>query len=224
MIQTWSFDQVRDDLAARFRRDGYTSDAVKMVGLLFARPESRLAREQIVPHLDYYHHRAGTHTHFFCAGYGAYSPPGQMRDAQVVTSIAGQPWAFSARLFDGFRAELERRSRWCYSGGSDLVLTNSVWSAGEQSADLDFSTAVAMNLDQAVADGAIPDVERLFERVFRFGESADGHDPTWGFAAEEGLVAVRSGLVNMLLSLLPRGVGAEAKKLPHFLVADLSAN
>jgi hypothetical protein len=41
------------------------------------------------------------------------------------------------------------------------VLTNAVWDADRKSAELDFSSALAMNLDEALADRAIPNVETL---------------------------------------------------------------
>ena len=98
-----------------------------MVGLLFARPESKLGRSEIVPSLNYFHQRADKHIHFFCVGYGAYWPHDFVRDAQVVTTIDGAEWSFSDRLFNEFRTELEGyTTSWHYSGGTDLILTNSV--------------------------------------------------------------------------------------------------
>jgi hypothetical protein len=47
-------------------------------------------------------------------------------------------------------------------------------------------------------------------------------DPTWGFGVNAGLVAAGSGLVTAILSLLPGNFGSEARKLPHFLVTDLT--
>ena len=96
-------------------------------------------------------------------------------------------------------------------------------SAAEQSADLDLSTAVAMNLDEAVADGAIPDVGRWFERIFRFAESE--LEETIRPGASRLVLAfgaVRRGVLNVILSSLPFGAGSEAQKLPHFLVTDLT--
>jgi hypothetical protein len=78
MIPAWSLASVRDDLKFRFERDGFKADAVMMVGLLLARPQSPLARAEIVPNLQYLHHRSGTHIHFFCVGYGAYWSPGSV--------------------------------------------------------------------------------------------------------------------------------------------------
>jgi hypothetical protein len=213
---------VRRDLERRFQRDGFDADAVKMVGLLFARPQSALARNEIVPNLPYFHHRAGKHIHFFCVGYGGYWPPGHVPDAQNVVTIDRTKWLYSDRFFNEFRTELEDATAWKYSGGTDLVLTNAVWEAERHSVDLDFTSALAMNLEQAVDDGAIPDVARWFERIFQFAEHSRDDDPTWGFGMSAGLVAARSGLVSAILSLLPGDFGSEAKKLPYFLVTDLA--
>jgi hypothetical protein len=223
MIPAWSLAGVRHDLEHRFERDGFDTNAVKMIGLLLARPQATLARAEIVPNLPYFHHRAGKHIHFFCVGYGAYWPPEHVPDAENVVTINHTKWLYSDRLFNEFRAELEGATRWRYSGGSDLVLTNSTWDAERRSADLDFTSALAMNLEQAVADGAIPDVARWFERIFQFAEYNTDDDPTWGFGVSAGLVAAGSGLVSAILSLLPGSVGSEAKKLPHFMVANLAA-
>src|SRR5437667_12055014 len=43
---------------------------VRMVGLLFARPDVPLAEVEVVPNLDYFHYRSGKHSDFLCAGYG----------------------------------------------------------------------------------------------------------------------------------------------------------
>lgn len=222
MIPAWSLAEVRRDLKERFERDEVRTDAVMMVGFLFARPQAALARGEIIPALSYFHHRAGRHIHFLCAGYGAYWPPGSVPDAHKVVTIERTDWLYSDRLFNEFRAELEDTTAWQYSGGTDLLLTNATWDPAHRSADLDFSSALAMNLEQAIADGAIPDVGRWFERIFKFAESSRDDDPTWGFGVSAGLVAARSGLASAVLSLLPGRFGSEAQKLPHFLVVDLA--
>lgn len=46
--------------AFRYRYQDREVGGIRMVGLLFAPPEARLARDEIVPSLDYFHHRSGT--------------------------------------------------------------------------------------------------------------------------------------------------------------------
>jgi len=222
MIPAWSLAKIRAELKGRFERDGVQTDAVMMVGLLFARPQSPLSNAEVIPSLPYFHDRAGRHIHFFCIGYGAYWPPGSVPDAQTVLRIDGTDWLYSDRRFNDFRTELEASTAWRYSGATDLLLTNAVWDAESRSAKLDFGSAIAMNLEQAISDGAISDVARWFERIFQFAETSDESDPTWGFGTAAGLNAARSGLVAAILSLLPGNFGSEAKKPPHFLVTSIA--
>lgn len=74
MIPAWDYNQVCRELVRTFGYGGADEPAatVKMVGVLFAPAEVRLAREEIVPGLDYFHHRAGKNIDFFCAGYSRY--------------------------------------------------------------------------------------------------------------------------------------------------------
>ena len=74
MIAAWNYTQVCRQLGDAFRYrypDGEVA-SIRMVGLLFAPKEVRLARDEIIPSLDYFHHRAGNHIDFFCAGYSRY--------------------------------------------------------------------------------------------------------------------------------------------------------
>jgi hypothetical protein len=47
---------------------------VRMVGLLFARSDSPLAKKEIIPSLEYFHDRSGEHIDFYCPGYASYHP------------------------------------------------------------------------------------------------------------------------------------------------------
>ena len=53
------------------------SKKVRMVGLLFARPNHQFAKEEVVPNLDNFHYRSGKHIDFFCAGYDGYTGRGK---------------------------------------------------------------------------------------------------------------------------------------------------
>ncbi len=72
-------------------------------------------------------------------------------------------------------------------------------------------------------DKAIPSVERFFESIFRFAESANDLDPTWGFSDKQGLSVVGSALKRVVLSILPRGLGADYRKTEHFVIRDVAA-
>lgn len=62
MIPAWDYSQTLRDVKRafewRYEKNGF--GGVRMVGLLFAPPEARLARDEIIPALEYFHHRSGT--------------------------------------------------------------------------------------------------------------------------------------------------------------------
>jgi hypothetical protein len=59
MLQT-----LADGFCTRYKRHD-----VNITGILFARPVSPFAQKEILPHIDYWHHRSDYYTDFFCPGY-----------------------------------------------------------------------------------------------------------------------------------------------------------
>lgn len=74
MIPAWDYEEVCRELgnAFHYRYPAGKAGSTRMVGLLFAPREARLAKDEIVPSLDYFHHRSGHNIDFFCAGYSRY--------------------------------------------------------------------------------------------------------------------------------------------------------
>jgi hypothetical protein len=218
MIPAWDYNKVCSQLAYAFRYR-YPADNVRMVGLLFAPAQARLAKDEIVPSLDYFHHRSGNHIDFFCAGYSRYGfTPGE----QPVTRD-DPPWKFSTEAFDRFRRDIERRCRWRYSGEADLLLMNGRRGIDEDAASLDFGSTIVCDLDRMIRDHAIHSVRRFFEDVFRFAESVTDPDPTWGFSDEMGVRTAGSALKRVILSLLPEELGAAYRRAKHFAIRDVSS-
>jgi len=224
VIPAWSYDQVNAALtsACRYRYKANVEAVVRMVGLLFAPAEAPLAQEQVLPSLNYFHHRSGNNIDFFCAGYRRYGY-GPEYDERPVTDDQ-PPWILSAREYDSLRREIERRSSWRYSGEVDLLLMNADFGGRREQAALNFKSAVVCDLDKMISDGAINSVRRFFEQIFQFAESASGEDPTWGFSDRMGIQAGGSALKRLLLSVLPRGLGDDYRRAEHFVIRDLSAS
>lgn len=129
---------------------------------------------------------------------------------------------FSAEAFDRFRQDIERRSRWRYSGEADLLLMNGERGVDVRSASLDFGSTIVCDLDRMIRDTAIHSVRRFFEDVFRFAEAIETPDPTWGFSDEMGTRTASSALKRVILSLLPKGLGGDYRCAEHFAVRDVS--
>lgn len=194
----------------------------KLVGILFVQPSHKIAREEILPNLAYYHYRSRKNINFYLSGYGAYWNEKDYKNVEPVCSVDGTEWYFSLGAFDDLRREIESKTKWFYSGECDLILTNAMMSPEAKRVDLDFSNCIKVNLDELKRTGSIPTVMNLFEEIFRYAESQYSFNPAWGLSDTLGKSGAKSGLLNILLSLLPKGIGKEAAKIGHFAVIDVS--
>ncbi|MBM4031047.1 MAG: hypothetical protein FJ291_04595 [Planctomycetes bacterium] len=196
--------------------------APRPVGLLFCRPESSIAATEILPSLGYYHLRSGRHIDFYFAGYTNQCPDKRERNLyrQPECSHRQFSWWFSDQLFDEFRGEVQNHTSWCYSGGTDLILTQ----AGplyHYQADLDYRNAIVIVLEelQRLAQGLTAGM--LFERIFRAAER-ESEAPICELSDNEGLRLGRSALWSLVLSVLPESIRSEASRARHFAVRDIS--
>ena len=187
-----------------------------MVGILFAHPDSPLAKSEIVPRLPYFHELSDNHVTFYCAGYGAEGE--DLINAKNVVEIDEITWRFSDRAFIETFQEFEKRTGLKYSGGVDLVLTNAQFDPATKSAQLDFISTIFCQLDQMKEKRAFPSIEQFFMRIINYSSSAKSNDPTWGFSHQEIKRASGSALKRVILSLLPKNLGEDYNKLEHFAI------
>ena len=149
---------------------------VRLVGILFARPDVPLAKAQIIESLEYFHVRSGDHIDFFCAGYGPDDPNDEHRDAQV--QVLEQGWYFNNIHFESVCSELEAKTSWEYEGRTELILTNARYDREAGVAQFDFDSMIVCKLERWIRIGAIDDVQDFFQRIFRYAKNATGDDPT----------------------------------------------
>ncbi len=216
------YPELLSRIAERFayRYDDEPSRHTRMVGVIFARPNSPITKAEILPQVNDWHYRSGDHIDFYFAGYAA---PHPVVSGYIEVAIPGSdPWLYSSKRFDAFREEFEARSKWKHGGSAELLLLNANFESRTKEVHLDFSSLVCCQLDLMKSDQAIQSVERFFESVFRFAEAADDTDPTWSFSDQQGIKIAGSALKRVVLSLLPKGLEAEYKKAEHFAVRDVS--
>lgn len=216
-----------DELSEAFR-NRYRRKDVNITGILVARPQSAFAKKEILPHIDYWHHRSDNFTDFFCPGYFSGNFYG---DAKPVVTVNRQAWFFSNHALTEFLSELESVTTWRYSGGCELLVTNARYKEERinqidtrMRASLDMSSAIAVDLEKAQHDQAFRDVTGLAEAVFDFAknlnESVD--DPCWQFSDKQGLRVVKSSLKEFLVAYLPSWIKPEVRKAFHFITTDIS--
>jgi hypothetical protein len=208
----------------------------RLIGIVFCRPDLQLMRTAIIPALPYFHFRSGGNTAFYFGGFESddewtwqkeerHTPT---MDENTYTSIPGperRHWYFIPQHFNQFRAEVEQHTRWRYSGGCDMILTNSRYypaASDYVECRLDFSTSIMLQLDRLSEIPSMPTVGQMFEKVFQYAEDQDPIDPTWGFSDFAGLNIAKSGLWQFLLSFVPESLRSTANAASHLVVHDIA--
>ena len=175
---------------------------VRLIALLFGRPYNKIVTDDIIPRLDYWHHRSGVNMDFFCVGF-------HRENAN-----------FDEEDFVGTVQAFEGKCQWRFSGETDLVILNARYDEADRKAVLEFSSVVSLTLERAQEDKAFGSVPAFFEQLIRFTEGYDGTDPAWGFSDAQGLRVGGSALKQLLLSLLPESLRGDAKKAFHLYIHD----
>lgn len=220
MIPAWSLNEIVGTLVQAFEHR-YPKGGIRLVGLLFAPPESRLGDSEITKSLDYFHHRSGDKIDFFCAGYRRHGKAKQLVVEREVTSDS-DPWYFNVIDFEALRREVRKSSSWKYSGEADLILLNATKSESGQDVVLDWSSAICCDLERMKKDKAIESTRRFFEDIFSFVDEYDGADPVWDLSDQLGTLKAKSGLKRLILTVLPKTLRELYSEAKHLVVRDIS--
>jgi hypothetical protein len=206
-----------DAFQTRYR--SYRLKDVALTGILLARPEDRITKEAILPHLEFWHYRSDYYVDFFCAGY---APKGFVADAKPVeVQIAGVDWGFSMRAFIELVEHIEKQTKWRYSGDPCLLLANSYFDG--ENAHLDFRRSMRLNFREAIEDKAISSPTELADAVFEFAKyvNEDSENPVWELSDTFGRRLVKRGLKDAFLAWLPSWLSPSARAGMHFVVHEL---
>ena len=179
----------------------YLTDKVKLVGIMFCHPDSEISSKQIIPRLEYLQNRSGEHTDLFWGGYEPFMEGHVPSEVRVVKVVGGTVWGFSEAAFNSFRAEIEGRTTWKYSGETDLLLVTARFDQETKKPYLDFSETLVCDLDRMLRQGAITSVPRFLEDVFRFGERYPSGD-VFDFSDLKFVESTKKTLWNWFLDLL----------------------
>lgn len=220
MIPAWSLEEIVKTLDQSFERR-HPEGGIRLIGLLFAPPESSLGESEITKSLNYFHHRSGDKIDFFCAGYRRHGKAKQFVVEREVTSDT-DPWYFNVIEFEALRNETQKYSSWKYSGEADLILLNATKSGPGQDVVLDWSSAICCDLERMKKDKAIEGARRFFEDIFGFADEYDGTDPVWDLSDQQGAIMAKSGLKRLILSVLPNPLRELYSEAKHLVVRDIS--
>jgi len=187
------------------------------IGVMFCNPNTTFCKNEILLHLNYFHHRSGKYINFFCCGYGAYWPEGRYKDQQVVASIDGTAWSYSNQAFVSVLCEFEKTTKWKYSGENELLLLDVSPSRDDK---LNINSAIVCNLEAMNRDKAFTSVRSFFEDIIRYsvtGKNANG----WQFSDRKGGEVAKNYLKETVLSLLPKTLQDTYKKAENYAIRQI---
>src|SRR5205085_10899817 len=223
----WKKGQIEDALTWSFVHR-YRNKGVALTGILLARPEDSLTRDEILPHLNYWNHRSADYVDFFCVGYLPRWYADSTAGLPPVVTVGNGEWAFAQSAFVELLTEIEETAGIAYDGSPSLLLLNSyIHMSGSPErtirAYLDYSRIVWINFREAIADQAISTPTQLAEYVFQFAKQANerpqnSQDPVWEISDSFGRRVLKRGVVDALLAFLPDWAKPSARRAIHFAV------
>jgi hypothetical protein len=193
----------------------------KLVAILFCSPDSRFGREEILPFLEYFNLRTDENVDVYCAGYGSGVKPDSYPDGRIVPNVAGDNWWFHVKPFNNIRLELEARTRWTYSGETDLILLTARRNLSDEFC-LSFSQSLACNLERMVKDEAISSARSFMEDISRLAEGYNGTDSVARLSDQQGVKIGINAIKEAVLTVLPEKVRKEYRKAEHFALRSIS--
>ena len=127
------------------------------LGILITRPDLEVGKS-IMDSLNYYHHATGKNINFYLPGYGAYWYK-TYPDGRIVSKIDGADWSDSDKMFVNFISDMEKYSKWEYSGESELLLLE------YKDGILSFDGMMRFYLDDMLRDNVITSVSTFITKL-----------------------------------------------------------
>jgi hypothetical protein len=133
-------------------------------------------------------------------------------------------WWFSAEKLNGFALDIENRSSWKYTGGTDLIVTTVRYKEKTRKASLDFRSALVINLEAMVSDKAVSAPTQLMFQMFHFVQTMneDTKNPVWKFSDEMGFRVLKAGFLARFWKTVTGLFGSGVQGATHFAVRDIS--
>jgi hypothetical protein len=231
MLEAWSLEFIKDNLEDRLGDSRYANeisfeDSFIPIGILLARPKQELTQKEILPHLDYYHHRSGDSINFYCGGYGRYwYRDGRLyNDAQEVSQVefSESPWLFSPQAFVCLVEDIERETSWKYSGGIELLLFNTWYE--DYSVVIDFENFLSVDLSKACNDKVVPDIQHFFEEIFHIARNNKKDLSVKKIKKSLTIASFSRSAKESLFKLIPNSLGEQGKKAIYFTTFGKALN
>jgi hypothetical protein len=206
MNPTLGYQEIMEHLKSEFQYQ-IENQSIRLFGILFAPPSTTIGRDHLLPGLNDFHARSGDHIDFFCVGYGPNLREDIYPGREYVGKVAGIEWYYIAKKFNETRENLEKMTRWRFSGEADLILALARFNRESESVFLDFSKCLMFDLDLMLKDDPRLSVRRLFEVLFRLAENVGNEEELSKYLDHENAKRIGKAGVASLIDYLPKGIG-----------------
>lgn len=207
MFDALTYQIMLDEIDRNVRKKGVINDTI---GILITRPELPTGKD-ILNSLDYYHFRTGKSINFYLPGYGAYWN-NDYPDGKIVTTVDDVNWSFSNQMFVLFIEDLERYSKWQYSGESELLLLEL------KDGILSYRNMMQFYLDNMIRDGVIYSVHQFLEKLFRICKDKESLQQ---ISNTFGINMAKQISMESLLEKLPLGLGEVFTQEKYFCIRNM---
>ena len=196
-----TYSEILKVLEERFEKE-LAKNRPHLIGLIIGQPDEPLVKE-IIPKKEFWHYRSATYIDLFFVGFSSKAQP-------------------DAKRFNSTLHSLESNTRWTYSGGTDLILLNVTYSSETKRVTPDFTSALAVPLEEVAKVKGFERIGIFFEKVMGVAKVTCGAESPSEVSDAMGGSLLKSALKGALSSLVPDGMKEEAKAAFLFPVKDIS--
>jgi hypothetical protein len=191
----------------------------RMLGILFTRPECSLAKDDIIPSLEYYNISSDKYINIYLPGYSERKQEGYRK---VPNTTESDKWFFSDDAFNKMRDEIEQNTIWEYSGQSDLILMNATYNYENDKYDLNFTQVMYLKLDAEIKKENIESVAGIIEGLRRFVKKDISPDPIKSFSKEMTIITTKRSFVDAFFEILEKITRIKIRKTGVFVLDDVT--
>ena len=200
MYEALTYQIMMEEISENARKYGILDDTI---GILVTRPDLPTGKSIF---------RTDTLFNLYLAGYGAYWPDSEYPDGEVVTVVDDVSWSFSNQKFVQFISELEKYSKWSYSGESELLLIEL------KKGILSYRNVMSFHLDNMIRDNVIQSIHLFFEQLFRICSDKDSMTQIRNILRSNKLKQISK---EKILENMPLDIGKVFMQEKYFCVKNI---
>ena len=135
------------------------------------------------------------------------------------------PIEFDMSTFFRYRHEFESKSKWKYTGETDILLLNFDFNIRERTGDFSFQEVIFLPVEAMIRDGLVGSLDALMNEIVKIAKSSklkSKESPVWILSDKFGYLRGRKAFWDAFKKMVLRDFASAVDKLQPFTVCDLS--